>query len=458
MPQQNATLKHETTQESGLRHQLSAGQMAMVAVGGSIGTGLLLGSAAAIEIAGPAVILSYVLAGFICWTVTMAVGELSSAHPGAGSFGLYADLYLNPWAGFVSRTGYWIAISVSVGASLVASATYMHYWFPTVPALVWIGLFSLVLIVINLRPVGDYGRFEYWLAMVKLVTMAVFIFIGGMLLISGRVPAQYTSHGGFFPRGTLAPLLAMTFALYTFGGIEIVAITTGESRTTAEIPRAVKWTFTMLAVVYLGAIVVLVGVMPWNRAGVTESPFVSVFRTVGIPAATSLMSFVILTAALSGANANLYSASRMLFSLARRGWAPASLGKLNAAGSPKLALIASSYGIAVAVVLETWAPRNAFVYILTGALFGLMLSWLVSLAAHVSFRKRMSRAQVAALPMRSPLGAWGSMLGLTLVNAAILKTWWDSRVSLLSGLSTILLLTAAYLLLKASKKTSLVNQ
>jgi L-asparagine transporter-like permease len=250
----------------------------------------------------------------------------------------------------------------------------------------------------------------------------------------------------------------MTFALYTFGGIEIVAITTGESRTTAEIPRAVKWTFTMLAVVYLGAIVVLVGVMPWNRAGVTESPFVSVFRTVGIPAATSLMSFVILTAALSGANANLYSASRMLFSLARRGWAPASLGKLNAAGSPKLALIASSYGIAVAVVLETWAPRNAFVYILTGALFGLMLSWLVSLAAHVSFRKRMSRAQVAELPMRSPLGAWGSMLGLTLVNAAILKTWWDSRVSLLSGLSTILLLTAAYLLLKASKKTSLVNQ
>ena len=449
MPKENAT-----TQESGLRHQLSAGQMAMVAVGGSIGTGLLLGSAAAMEIAGPAVILSFLLAGFISWTVTMALGELSSLHPAAGSFGLFADLYLSPWAGFISRAGYWIAISVSVGANLVASATYMRYWFPAVPALVWIALFSLLLIVVNLRSVGDYGRFEFWFAMVKLATMAMFIIIGGALLTDGRVAAQYTAQGGFFPRGVLAPLLAMTFALYTFGGIEMVAITTGESRSPAEIPRAVKLTFITLAVVYLGAIVVLVGVMPWNRVGVTESPFVTVFRTVGIPAASSLMSFVILTAALSGANANLYSASRMLFSLARGGWAPTSLGRLNAAGSPRLALMASSYGIVVAVVLEMWVPGNAFVYILSGALFGLMLSWLVSLAAHVSCRRRMSSSQVNALPMRSPLGAWGSVLGLTLVTAAILKTWWDSRVSLISGVSSLLILTAAYMFLRSGSKVS----
>jgi len=443
VPQENGL-----NQESGLRHQLSAGQMAMVAVGGSIGTGLLLGSAAAMEIAGPAVILSFALAAFLCWTVTMALGELSCMHPGAGSFGLYADLYLSPWAGFVSRAGYWIAISVSVGANLVASATYMQYWLPAVPALVWVAVFSLVLVVINLRSVGDYGRFEYWFAMVKLVTMATFIIIGGALLTGGRVPAQYTAHGGFFPKGMLAPLLAMTFALYTFGGIEMVAITTGESRSTAEIPRAVRWTFLTLALVYLGAIIVLAGVMPWNRVGVTESPFVTVFRMVGIPAATGLLSFVILTAALSGANANLYSASRMLFSLARGGWAPASLGRLNAAGSPNLALLASSYGIVVAVVLEKWAPRNAFVYILSGSLFGLMLSWLVSLAAHISFRRRINPAQVTTLPMRSPLGSWGSALGLMLVAAAVLKTWWDSRVSLLSGLSTLLILTIAYAILE----------
>jgi L-asparagine transporter-like permease len=301
-----------------------------------------------------------------------------------------------------------------------------------------------VLIGINLRSVSDYARFEYWFAMVKLVVMLMFVVIGAALLAGGRVSAQYTAQGGFFPNGAIAPLLAMTFALYTFGGIEMVAITTGESRDAEEIPRAVKWTFAILAMVYLGAIVVLVGVMPWSRVGVTESPFVTVFRKAGIPAAASIISFVILTAALSGANANLYAASRMLFSLARRGWAPAALGRLNAAGSPNLALLASSYGIVVAVVLETWAAKNAFVYILSGALFGLMLAWLVSLAAHISFRWKMTSAQVDELPLRSPLGAWGSMLGLALLVAAMLRTWWDSRVSLMSGVATLLILTLGY--------------
>ena len=162
------------------------------------------------------------------------------------------------------------------------------------------------------------------------------------------------------PTARCAPLLAMTFALYTFGGVEIVAITTGESRCAGEIPRAVRHTFAILAVVYLGAIIVLVGVMPWNRVGVTESPFVTVFRMVGIPAARRLMNFVILTAALSGANANLYAASACCFRWRGMGWAPASLGQLNAAGSPNLALLASSFGIVVALVAEIWAPKNAF--------------------------------------------------------------------------------------------------
>src|SRR5438874_9738700 len=143
-----------TDPESGLRHQLSAAQMTMVAVGGSIGTGLLLGTAAAIKLAGPAVILTFVLAAFICWTVALALGELASTHPAAGSFGLYGDLYLNAWAGFVSRAGYWAALAVSIGAELVASATYMAYWFPTIPALVWVGLFSALLLLVNLWDVG----------------------------------------------------------------------------------------------------------------------------------------------------------------------------------------------------------------------------------------------------------------------------------------------------------------
>jgi amino acid transporter, AAT family len=439
-------------QEKGLRRQLSAGQMAMVAVGGSIGTGLLLGSAAAIEIAGPAVILSFLLAAFISWTVTMALGELASMHPAAGSFGVYGDLYLNQWAGFISRAGYWAAISVSIGAEVVASATYMAYWFPSVPAFVWGILFSAVLLVVNLRSVGDYGRFEYWFAMVKVATIVAFIVIGAALLLDGRVAPQYTTQGGFFPKGVWAPLMAMTFAIYTFGGVEFVAVTSGESRSAAEVAKAVWLTFLTLTLVYLGAIVVLVGVMPWNRAGVTESPFVTVFRTVKVPGASNLTNFVVLTAALSGANAALYVSSRTLFSLARTGWAPAALGRLNAAGSPSRALLVSSYGIVVALVLEKWAPKNAFEYILRTAFFGMMLSWLVSLAAHVAFRRRADAREIATLPLRSPAGAWASVVGFTVIIAATLKTWWDSRVNLLSGVLYLVLLTAAYCLIRAARR------
>ncbi len=439
---------NEVDQERGLRHQLGAGQMAMVAVGGSIGTGLLLGSAAALEIAGPGVILSFILAASISFTVAMALGELCSTHPAAGSFGVYGDLYLNEWAGFIARAGYWAAISISIGAELVASATYLAYWFPSVPALVWVIGFSALLLLINLRSVGNYARFEYWFAMIKVATILAFIVLGAGLLLSGRVAPQYTTHGGFLPNGALAPLLAMGFAIYTFGGVEFVAITTGESRSAREIPRAIKLTFAVLTSVYLGAIIVLVGVMPWNRAGVTESPFVTVFRHAHVPAAPHIMTFVILTAALSGANAALYAASRVLFSLARTGWAPAALGQLNAAGSPRLALLASSYGIVLALVLEKWAPKNAFVSILGAALTGMLLAWLVSLAAHVRFRQQLSDSQLAALPMRSPLGAWGSALGFVLIILAFLETGWHSHLTLISGAVYMVVLTVAYFLLK----------
>jgi L-asparagine transporter-like permease len=279
--------------------------------------------------------------------------------------------------------------------------------------------------------------------------------IGAALLFGGKVVPQYTAQGGFFPLGVLAPLMAMSYALYTFGGVEYVAITTGEARSRKDIAKAVKLTFWTLTLIYLGAIIVLVGVMPWNRAGVTESPFVTVFRTVKIPAASGVMNFVVLTAALSGANAALYAASRMLFSLARTGWAPAKLGTLNRSGSPRLALLCSSYGILVALILEKWAPANAFVWILGAALFGLMLSWLVSLAAHVRFRQRITPSELAELPMRARLGAPGSVLGFSLVTAAILHTWWSSRVSMISGIAYLIGLTIAYYAIRTGKRSQI---
>jgi AAT family amino acid transporter len=438
--------------EQGLHHQLSVGQMTMVAVGGSIGTGLLLGSAAALEIAGPSVILSYLVAAFIAYTVAMALGELASVHPAAGSFGVYGELYLDPYLGFLCRAGYWASIAFSIGAELTASATYMSYWLPAVPGVVWVFVFSALLVLVNLRSVRAFGRFEFWFAMIKFSTIVLFILAGTALLVTGRVAPQFTAQGGFLPKGPIAPLLAVFFAIYAFGGVEMLAVTTGESRSSKDIPRAARLTFFLLAGLYLAAIIVLVGVMPWNHAGVSESPFVSVLRLAKVPAAAFLMNFVVLTAALSGANAKLYVASRLIFSMGRTGWAPASLGKLNASGSPRLALLVSSYGIVSALIIEHWAAQRAFLYIMGAAFSGLILSWVISLAAHVSFRRSLTPQQVAALPMRSPLGMWGSVLGFILATIAVLHTLFATRINAVGGLVFFTALTAAYFLLKRSRQ------
>ena len=435
-------------QEQGLRHRLGAGQMAMVAVGGSIGTGLLLGSAAALEIAGPGVILSFALAAFITLTVAMALGELSSLHPGAGSFGVYGDIYLNQWAGFIARAGYWAALAISIGAEMVASATYLAFWFPSVPALVWVTVLSVLLLLINLRSVENYARFEYWFAMIKVVTILAFVLLGAGLLLSGRVTPQYTAHGGFLPKGALAPLLAMGFALYTFAGLEFVAVTTGESRSPGEIPRAIKLTFGDPDLGLPGSN------CHFGRRHALEScrsnrePFChgvppgsyssgaahhdicdSDCRTVG-----GKCGALCLFADIVFVGADRMGAGSF--------WPAQSLG-ITPAGSAGFL-----YGIVVALVMEKWAPKNAFVSILGAALVGMLLSWLVSLAAHVKFRQRLSASQLAALPMRSPMGAWGSALGFVLIIVALLETGWNSHMTLISGAIYVVGLTAAYFLLK----------
>ena len=275
--------------------------------------------------------------------------------------------------------------------------------------------------------------------------------IGASLLLSGRVTPQYNAQGGFFPKGLWSPLVAMTFAIYSFGGVEMVAVTTGESLSPKETPRAVWLTFLTLTFVYVGAMVILLGIMPWNHAGVTESPFVTTFRTVKIPKASAVMELrrPHHRRALRRQRRPL---RRLLalgsFSLARTGWAPARLGRLNPSGSPQYAVAISSFGILFALALVLWAPENAFRYIVGAAFTGMILAWLVSLAAHINFRRRRTKEDVAALPLRSPLGKWGSILGLILVTIALVQTWLSPLVNLWSGLACIAALTLAYALLK----------
>jgi amino acid transporter, AAT family len=436
-----------TQQERGLKRELSARQMAMVAVGGSIGTGLLLGSGAAIQVAGPAVVVTYVISTLISFTVAMALGEMSSLHPAAGSFGVYADLYLNPWSGFIARYGYWLSTVIAIGSEVVAAATYMHRWYPNAAPLVWMIVFGLFLLAINLFSVSHYATFEYWFALIKVVTIFVFILAGAALLFGGKAQPQYVASGGFAPHGWTASLLAISFGLYSFLGIEMVAVSSGEARSAADVGRATRLAFGTLAFIYVGAMAVLVGVMPWKSAGVAESPFVTVFSAAGVRAAGSIMNFVVLTAALSGANALLYVTSRMLFSLARSGYAPRQFGALNRQGVPRAALIASMMGIVLAIAVQLLAPEHAYLYIINASLVGGMIAWLVSLLAHVRFRAKISPEQLTALGLRSPLGAAGSIAGFIAIIAAVASTWWvqQSSVAAKSAVFYLLILSAGYL-------------
>ena len=436
----------------------------MLAVGGSIGTGLLLGSGAAIHIAGPAVVLSYVIGAAIAFTVTMALGEMASAHPAAGSFGVYAELYLNNWAGFVARYGYWFAVVIAVGGELVAAATYMRVWFPKTAPMVWIAVFAVLLLLINLRPVGDYGTFEYWFAMVKVVTIAAFIVVGAALLLSKRVPAQYSVSGGFFPHGPGSPLLAASFALFSFLGLEFVAIASGEAKSPAAVARATRIMFALLAVLYIGATGILVGVMPWTQAGVAQSPFVTVFRIAGIPAASLLMNVVVLKTAdhlhdgvhLADVAEKLIAES---FSRARAFHQTGDVheldrGRVTAAGSPHVALSLSAFGILVAILVQTYAPEGAYLYIIGASLFGGMLAWWITLAAHISFRRRFPADQLAQLPLHAPGGGALSIFGFVALLAAIGSTWFvpQTRITVISGPFYLLLLTVAYLLVRNARR------
>ncbi len=276
-------------QEEGLARALTTGQQAMIGIGGGIGTGLFLASGAAIPAAGPAVILSNVLMAGVALLLGAALTEMCVAHPTAGSFGLYAEVYLSPFAGYLVRMSYWISQVVVLGGHMTAIAIYMNYWFPGVPATVWIVLFSAVLLYINARTVGTFGTFEYWFSMVKVAAIVVFVGLGVLMLlglVGSDAPGlrNYVAHGGFFPRGWTGVWLAACFTYYSFIGVEMTAVASGEAVEPARtIPRAFRRLVFGLSLIYVITTTVLVGIVPWNRLGLSESPFVSVLRLIGIP-------------------------------------------------------------------------------------------------------------------------------------------------------------------------------
>jgi amino acid transporter, AAT family len=412
-----------------LQRRLTQRQLTMLALGGAIGVGLFLGSSITIRLAGPGVILSYLLGAVIAMIVAYSLAEMAVIHPVAGAFGVYAETYLNAWSGFAVRATYGFVQIIAIGAEVTAVAIYCGFWFPHVPQWIWVALSSLVLVAINALQVGRFGEFEYWFALIKVSAIVAFIAIGAVLILGvGPRPAlglsNLVANGGFLPFGLKGVWLALTLALTSYMGVEVIAVTAGEARDPERsIPRAMRTIVYRLIFFYVLAISAMLAMTPWNRVGsetgISGSPFVSAFAGVGIPYAASLMNLVVITAALSSCNADLYLTTRMLFSLSRSGYAPAWLSRLSSNGVPHRALGLSTGGMIAAILLAIYAPSRAFLMLYGVAVAGMFFVWIVILLSHIHFRNSLSLEVRSRLPIKlawSPYSNWigiAALLGIT---------------------------------------------
>ncbi|WP_010533207.1 amino acid permease [Brachybacterium squillarum] len=403
-----------------LARSLGHGQMAMIAMGSALGTGLFLGSGEAIGIAGPAVIVSFAIGALIAATVALAMGEMASRHPVRGGFGTLAAHYLSPFWGYLSRWLYWIVTIAVTGAELVACAAYLSYWFPAVPIWAGILLFAALIIGINLASVGSFGVIEFALSSIKVVAVLVFILIGAFLVIFGlpSAPAPglsaLTADGGFAPMGWAPVWVALSVVMFSFGGIELLSITAAEAKDPAtSIRTAARTTVVRLAFFYVLCIGIVLCLVPWRDAAstgedVATSPFVMVFDRIGIPGAANITNLLVMVAALSAANANLYAGSRMLHSLASDRLAPRVFSATTRRKVPFVGIAASSVGILGAAVLAFSGVGGVFGYMMSLVVFAVLSVWVLILATYIAFR----RSGIEGATFRMPGGIASAVVGL----------------------------------------------
>lgn len=450
--------------EAGLHKKLSANQMAMIAIGGAIGTGLFMGSKFAISFAGPAVILSYAIGGLIAFALMACLAEMTVQHPTSGSFGAYAEHYLNPMAGFLVRYSYWACIVLAVGTEITAVADYMKMWFPQLPAWIWIVFFSGTLLAVNAYSVKAFGLVEYWFSTIKVFAIIVFILLAIGILTqntqqSSHVMGNLTGHGGFFPNGFSGVWMGVIISIFSYLSIEMIAVAAGEA---ANPEQAVKYAFKSTALrlilFYLLSLSLIVALVPWTEliGQNATSPFVTVMRIVGIPYADSILNFIVIVAALSAMNSMLYISTRMLFSLSRAGDAPQLFGKIRPNGVPINALFLSATGIAVASVVYTLDPASAFPIMIALSMFGALFTWGSIFVTHIFFRRNMAK-NGRTLKFKIPASQLISWLGLLSILSITLTTWFtqEFKSTLQFGLPFIGVLLFFYRLKHRAKKRDL---
>ncbi|ALG27743.1 amino acid permease [Glutamicibacter halophytocola] len=442
---------------SGLKKSLTPAQMSMIALGSAIGTGLFAGSKLAIMMAGPSVILSYVIGGVVALLVMGALAEMTVKQPVAGSFGVYAERYLGRFAGYLTKYLYWSALIFAVGTEVSAVGEYMQYWFPQIPGLWWVAIFSAVLLAVNFCSVKIFGTTEYWFSAIKVFAVLAFIIIALWLVFHNPQDQfgvhNYSAEGGFFANGLFGTWSAVIVAIFSYMGIEAISIAAAEARNPKiAVRKSFKVSFLRLLLFYVFTMALILAVAPTSELISGGSPFVTVMSQVGIPFADSVLNFVLIIAALSAMNAQLYAATRMLHSLADSGHAPRIAHRTNSAGAPIHAVWMSAGGIAVAAVVYALVPDGGFGIMLSLATFGALATWLMILLTHVSFRRRVKREQ-EVLEFKLFGYPAASILGALLLAALLVTSYFvpQFKFTLIFGVPFVVVMSVLYWLVFARK-------
>ncbi|WP_083272617.1 amino acid permease [Pseudomonas sp. ENNP23] len=441
-----------------LQRGLGERHIRLMALGACIGVGLFLGSAKAIQMAGPAIMLSYIIGGLAILVIMRALGEMAVHNPVAGSFSRYAQDYLGPLAGFLTGWNYWFLWLVTCVAEITAVAIYMQMWFPDVDRWIWALLALASMGAINLITVRAFGEFEFWFALIKIVTIIALVVAGaGMILFgigNGGIATGISNlwtHGGFMPNGVQGVLMSLQMVMFAYLGVEMIGLTAGEARNPQKtIPDAINSVFWRILLFYVGALFVIMSIYPWNEIGTQGSPFVMTFERLGIKTAAGIINFVVITAALSSCNGGIFSTGRMLYSLAQHGQAPRAFGRTSGNGVPRNALLLSIFALLLGVLLNYLVPEKVFVWVTSIATFGAIWTWAMILLAQMKFRRSLSPAEQGKLQFRMwlfPISSYLALAFLVLV-VALMAFFEDTRIALYIGPAFLVLLTVLFKLFK----------
>ena len=423
-----------------LHRALKDRHVQMIAIGGTIGVGLFLGSAMSIQKAGPGLVVSYAIGGLVMFFIMRALGELLLYRPVSGSFATYAEEFVGPWAGFMTGWSYWFMWVVIGMAEITAVGVYVHYWFPGVPqwipALITLGL----LYSANLITVKLFGEIEFWFALIKVVTIIAMIVTGLAIIVfkfgdlgKSASFSNLWAQGGFFPFGAFGVLLPLQMVMFAYEGLELIGVSAGETENPEEVlPHAINSVVYRMLVLYIGALLVIMSLVSWNQLSPDTSPFVLVLDKIGIPAGAGIINFIVITAAASSCNSGLFSTGRMLYSLARVGQAPRAFGRVSIRKVPAAGITASATLMLIGVALNYIIPERVFVYVTSISLVGSLWTWALIVIAHLGYRKAVAASTVRAVSYRmpgSPYTNWFVVAFLILV-AILLSVDEDTRVAL----------------------------